>query len=740
MDGTAFWRWVFMELNNKKMKGANMKSKILISVYTAFVLILNCAAGVHANDYIYKAYDFEDFVTKEQGMPSGMQAFGYVVAGDDGSHTGKYINFKDAQLLKITVPADLKTGSGNFLVSADIRITNASSAGYVFGFAQYSAPQSTYISFTADRKVKVGSTELASYAINTWYTVQALIDRTANTADVFLNGQIIADDIAWTWNQSYNYMLNSPMSLGGAYTFNLDNLIFTDDPQYFPEEKEYFGIEYATPQDGAVDVPLFTTVKIKFEQAIDSSTYTDDEPPINLTGGAYQIQDLSFDDEMKELSAELTGLDYASVYTINFNENLKSVEGAYINSLLKVSFSTECFYEINTFDKQVTSDPDDITNKVYNVSAAGSMTNSGVDRIAMSEAKGNTVTVSMQIYIPTEADLKYLSMCPVTSEGKNNNTMLLMSDGTVRYPSSESTPVVGANSQEILWKKGQWHTVSFVINTNTGKGSYYLNGYPIALNTSGNFATVKYINISPIGTGNVYVDNVSITNNPQKTVDTNFTISGSMPQDGEKDVYSDNPTIYIDFNKRIDESTLTNSGFTLTGGEKAVDISDIRLINGDKTVALKLNGQLDPNTEYILTVSGIISEYGVAMTGDNTISFTVESYVKISDIEFFDESGAPLTILDSGIVKISASAENFTFEAAKATLLIALCKGDEDCFYVEELITSQSGDIAQGDTEILEGKINVRDTENHFIKALVWDSIDGMNSLHIFKNLYAQEN
>ena len=191
----------------------------------------------------YQLFDFTDCTGIKSGTPYIDPVSGNKLTQWGGTMTAqgdsnKYLGFNaGAGFLIYPLSDEFKEAKGKLLLSTDIRIDDAAAGAYLFGFSKNSNLNS-HIEFTAEQKITAGKstmTELGTYTNNKWYNISVLIDKSAKTADIFLDGKLIGDDITWDWPaSSYDRVHVRAMSGGSNNKVMIDNLMYTNNPTYYP--------------------------------------------------------------------------------------------------------------------------------------------------------------------------------------------------------------------------------------------------------------------------------------------------------------------------------------------------------------------------------------------------------------------------------------------------------------------------------------------------------------------------
>jgi len=622
------------------------------------------------------------------------------------SDSNQWMNFDD-----IYFESDVMVGSGATFICLSAR-----------RFSNYIP----YVTFSGGNVV-VGSQNAASYSSNTWYKLIAVLHSSASTIDCWLNGVKIAEGVAVnTTNKDANTFIAFKTTGGRS---NMDNIKLSN---VIPEIKEtvFFNIISSLPENGATDVDASDAfdLSVTFECGLDTATI---ENCVLVDNGA-TIEGLSYDADSKTLSFSVASLKWATEYSVSFADSLMGENGEKFNSVNSdnvIKFSTGYQTFCDTYDGDVSFDPEDETNRVKALLSATVASSDGKQiRVFPSTAiESSAFSVSFDLYIPEEPEYSSISFYPMATNGKGNGQVCLniRPDGSAKISESDEANLKDSIGRNILIKKGMWHTFDYSVKNKSA--SMWINGYKIVNSKSTNLENFgsMIFNFVSSEDAKIYIDNLTISNNPSYIPDGSFRFaSADLDEKG---------TVRVTFSKRVDLESVIGDNIIITDYEGNVQSGyEISLSKDQKTFEIKTDS-LIPDSTYNLSCNGILSEYGTELESGFDFEFKTPEAVKVGEVVYTNEASKVIASLCTGKITASAGIFNGTSKAVEVTFVTALCKGDVDCYTIEAFETDYVGNLSPKESISFKKTIEVPEAEGYFLKTFVWGNTDKSNPYIIAK-------
>ncbi len=199
--------------------------------------------------------------------------------------------------------------------------------------------------------------------------------------------------------------------------------------------------------------------------------------------------------------------------------------------------------------------------------------------------------------------------------------------------------------------------------------------------------------------------------------------STSPINEAEKVVIYNN-IITLKFKDMINTDDIDKSNFTLKCNDELIEDYEMIPLDDGKTIEISVGSKLEPFSRYTLKIEEIESLYGVVMKEPVEIHFNTADGERIcGDIVF--------TKTDIG-VKAEASVLNDKAQNAQASIIICMCSGTEQNYFVTEWYEA-SKEIAPDTSEIIDVEITGPIQEGCFLKAFLWESSDALQPLRLSK-------
>ena len=194
----------------------------------------------------------------------------------------------------------------------------------------------------------------------------------------------------------------------------------------------------------------------------------------------------------------------------------------------------------------------------------------------------------------------------------------------------------------------------------------------------------------------------------------------SLPSDGAENVPVTSSSVVMDFKNPVNAASIDGNISVLCGEAEAEGVI-YSLSEDSKRLTVKIADELEAETVYKIALKDIESEYGVKIKNPIVITFkTDDGIFEINNITF-DKS--------DGIISVKADAVNNKKADIKASIILCLCKGTEESYYVDSL-KEVSANVASKASETLKLDWDKDLAEGEFLKAFFWQSGEDMQPLH----------
>ena len=272
-------------------------------------------------------------------------------------------------------------------------------------------------------------------------------------------------------------------------------------------------------------------------------------------------------------------------------------------------------------------------------------------------------------------------------------------------------------------RTNSWQTIRIIIDFNSTNKAvwYYVDGVLITKHVTNGTAVpssllVKLKDIKTLqmttdtGTGSSFLDDIRIFPVAMADYD-KLTLQSSTPEDNAVGV-SEERDIVLAFNNEIPDNMLTTGHFNISSNTGNVPTYQIIKESDQKTVRLKLDGDLDFNTGYTVNIVDLVDIHGLAVEKLNqAISFTTQDgYLKVTGYEIFkDNVNISESGLTTGILKAKVRIRNFGTEGTtSAAFVVGLYKKNQNnILSLEDIISTPAMDVSQGERRDFEADLTV---------------------------------
>lgn len=193
-------------------------------------------------------------------------------------------------------------------------------------------------------------------------------------------------------------------------------------------------------------------------------------------------------------------------------------------------------------------------------------------------------------------------------------------------------------------------------------------------------------------------------------------IVSTNPKNNQTDV-APNFTHKIEFDHKIDIPNMEDININNGANVKSISVDNGNILNITFS-------KLKPYTKYNVVLKNII----IQTTGEENekiyeYSFTTGSSVEFGEIKISD--GEIKT--GQNVISVDINNSSGTSSLFSATLLVAVCNGNEDNYIIEKVYYSRREDI--GENDMLTCNVNITDTNACFLKVLLVDDVSGAKAL-----------
>lgn len=222
--------------------------------------------------------------------------------------------------------------------------------------------------------------------------------------------------------------------------------------------------------------------------------------------------------------------------------------------------------------------------------------------------------------------------------------------------------------------------------------------------------------------GTMYLEKIWLSETKPETTKC---ISSSVPN-GYDDVKVDSASFTFTYSQNLAPVGKQNAdiSFTAGGGDVTFDAS-----YSENKLTIVPRNNLEYNTSYSISVSGLKDHNGFGIPGETVLSFTTEKKgVMVDDITIRNVGGTPLTDMpSSGNIYASATVRNLTADSAGVALVLACYDSDGKMILAETSIQSDS--LAPSETKSIPAQISSSDYSGKTVCAFVIDSVSSRNLL-----------
>ncbi len=482
--------------------------------------------------------------------------------------------------------------------------------------------------------------------------------------DIYLNGSKLYHQSGGSFNDipaevtKFGFAVAADAwSQGDSYT-RIDNIKFYEVPE--------LAIEATTAEDGFAVVQK--TIEVTMNGEITNEALTSSNVSVIKDGGSENLVSAVSKDG-KSLKITLSAeLEKETKYTLTVS-GLTNIAGDAMKASDAVTFTT------------------------------GAMSAYAFDSFGDGTANGYTAengTAAIKADEPFFAS-KYLSLTPTAGEATASKEIpALTFEGGKTYSFSAYFKGTDATTRSKLFAYGD-NTASLVSveqsTTDSSKLGIYAGGSQLAVIDAGKWANIAVQVNGSTKDYDVYVNSEKVNSSPisgaavpnelkslsftSANTESGFAQIGvarlfdfevldtSMAKTDKTDIYA--KELRITFNQFIDSSTLSTVTVTQKGGSGAAVTPSLDSAD-KKTLVLTIADTLNPNAEYIISLSGLrgtLSDGGVA-----DISFETNGKPRMS---------APVFTLEEGTLtaEVAVDAANFAGDIDSAAIMLVYYKGDK---------------------------------------------------------------
>lgn len=305
--------------------------------------------------------------------------------------------------------------------------------------------------------------------------------------------------------------------------------------------------------------------------------------------------------------------------------------------------------------------------------------------------------------------------------------------GTSSGTTNKTVYMAGKAYEELVYNKE--YRMKFIVDMDNMKYHIYVNDEKFTTESADSFnlnssaGYISYMHLLQQNPEQVKTGAYAMTNTfddiyiyPVELVEHNApAMVSSTPAANATDV-SEETNVQITFDEAIDLDSVNNSTLYITGSD--VNILEKTLSEDKKTLTVSFDDDLTFETEQTVTVNGIRSIYGKAMSEASFKFTTCKGYLKVTDNEFTID-GSKADVLKKGTLKAVRKVSNFSDQDYTATLILALYKGKE----LADVKSYKNLTIFEGKKGELKGELTIPELtgdETYTVKAMLWSSVQGM--------------
>jgi hypothetical protein len=208
---------------------------------------------------------------------------------------------------------------------------------------------------------------------------------------------------------------------------------------------------------------------------------------------------------------------------------------------------------------------------------------------------------------------------------------------------------------------------------------------------------------------------------------TPYEIESSDPADGGMNASTNGPYT-VTFDSDMEQGTVNSSSVKLVNDADGSEVMVVPSMSDTKTCTIYPAGPMEYFTKYRLSFSPDVTDAnGFSHEEDVTTSFTTEKRIIREAITYSDQSnpiilkcgGADMSVLTPGTITGEMKLKNTGSDTNVRIIAAVYEKSGDD--YMLDTKTEKTVTIASGEATVELPSLTVTDSQNQFIKYMVWD-------------------